>query len=77
MKNNVTKWTGLSVKNQKPTEAIFNPSPPPWAYAHMYMYVYVKLVPSPEGDDVAVTSAQSLVPCRDRYRPTLPSSVLC
>ena len=28
--------------------------------------VYVKLVPSPEADDVAVTSSQSLMPCRDR-----------
>ena len=26
----------------------------------------VELVPSPEADDVAVTSAQSLMPCRDR-----------
>ena len=26
----------------------------------------VKLVPSPEADDVAVTSSQSLMPCRDR-----------
>ena len=30
------------------------------------MYLYVKLVPSPEADDVAVKSSQSLMPCRDR-----------
>ena len=37
---------------------------------------YVKLVPSPEADDVAVTSSQSLMPCGDRSRPTVPSSVV-
>ena len=37
----------------------------------------VKPVPSPEeADDVAVTSFQSLMPCRDRYLPTVPSSIL-
>ena len=29
------------------------------------MVTNVKLVPSPEVDDVAVTSSQSLMPCRD------------
>ena len=42
----------------------------------MYTYMYVKLVPSPEADDVTVTSSQSLMPCGDRERPTVPSSVL-
>ena len=32
----------------------------------VYLQQYVKLVPSPEADDVAVTSSQSLMPCRDR-----------
>ena len=31
-----------------------------------YLYYFVKLVPSHEADDVAVTSSQSVMPCRDR-----------
>ena len=42
---------------------------------HM-MVTNVKLVPSPEADGVAVTRSQSLMPCRGRSRPTVPSSVL-
>ena len=30
------------------------------------LYGTVKLAPSPGADDVAVTSSQSLMPCRDR-----------
>ena len=33
---------------------------------HFIFYDAVKLVPSPETDDVAVTSSQSLMPSRDR-----------
>ena len=32
----------------------------------IFLKLDVKLVPSPEADDVTVTSAQSLMPCRDR-----------
>ena len=33
---------------------------------NIYNHLLVKLVPSPEADDVTVTSSQSLMPPRDR-----------